>query len=341
MAVIAEQLPSSRLFQQWHVTRGAAPGGLDISGPSPFDTDAPALTVPPLDPDHSPHTWLFPAGAEEIEELRYSPGEEGVVVERLRQPFGPQYERVRTIPRHWWAGFESSSWGSEPPITEPILRYRLDGQTVYRGDDDTRVCVREDLYPLCDLLVPSEEALVSLRTVWETHDDLEWQREDGRTVINSPDSEIDADLGGVVPEPVSSAPGHLARFDWHRRTSAEDDLEPLTTFALYFDDGAPAVLSALQPPDRSTESPDLRGRGDTGTALFPGLVDDAVVPLSTHPFGHAPLLAPELDVAESRNGYTVYEPLAAEDLEPIAYVNLGENGDPVETGWLASASVRP
>jgi hypothetical protein len=265
-----------------------------------------------------------------------------VVVEELEQPDGDHFEHVRTVPRRWWAS-------RLPAGTKPLIRYRDSEETSYSISGSTRVCV-EERAPACHTTFPSEEVLVSLRTMWDHQYAFSWETGDRFLLDGS--VEIAPDFDGAIDESLSEGTGHVARVSWtvpdtmSRNSEEETEPDRVTTHAIYFDDGAPALLSTYQRPREDLARPGGSGEPEevSGVALFPYTGENGtrlLVPVSFHPSGQRILLVPDLEEVGGGSGYTVHEPLDAEEPPSVAYVLTDGDGQPVETVWLRLDDVRP
>ncbi|GAB3711319.1 hypothetical protein [Nocardiopsis oceani] len=328
----------AQTWAEWSDRDG--PGETAVGETFPLDPDAAVLPVSPIG-SASDKVWLFPEGAEEIGEIRHSEAD-GLVEEDLERIEGDHFDRVRTVPGdQWWAR-------AMPAGVTPLIRYRLGSETVYSVGGEARVCVDEPRRS-CHTTFPSEEALVSLRTMWDHQNDFSWGGDDRFELDESVD--IGPDLHGVLDAPVGEGAGHAARIRWegpHTEDEAPQTL--LETYAVYFDDGTPALLSALRRPEaESLPAPEEAEvpEGITGIALFPhpdesgtaGSGSTAWIPIALHPSGEQHLVAPALAEAGGDSGHTVYDPL--DDDLPVAYTSLNEEGRPLESGWLSDGEVRP
>ncbi|MBR8741419.1 hypothetical protein [Nocardiopsis sp. MG754419] len=311
----------------------------DVRGPFPFDQNVAAVRVRPVKEGHFDNVWLFPEGAADIEEIRYADG--GVVTEELEQPEGDHFEHVRSVPRKWWARRES-------PGTRPLIRYRDGARNVYSVDEIARVCVGEWDRD-CHTTLPTEETLVSLRPMWDSQYRSGWRSSDEFLLDDS--LEIAPDLAGALDEPLSGGTGHVARISWTGPETEDGDgdgvPEQLITYAVYFDDGSPALLSAYRGPEKNPVTRSAQAgppEGVDGITLFPYTSDEdspLLVPVFFHPSGQRILLAPDVEEAGGGSGYTVYEPLDAEVPPSVAYVLTEGDGQPLATGWLDNGDLRP
>ncbi|GAB3716362.1 hypothetical protein [Nocardiopsis oceani] len=300
--------------------------GYNVRGPEEIDPNVPSVLVAE-NLDHNT-SWLLPEGATGVETLSFDEDEGTVVTEDTDQRHGKGFERVHSP--------------QDKRAENPVLRYQYRGQTTYRSENNVRVCVEEPTQG-CRTTFPTEESLVSLnsalgRVNFPAYDN-------GPSIHLDPEVRFDGEFGGLVDEPLGDA-GGVVWFSWvspHYRE--EDKDEELSAHAVYFDNGAPAVQGVAVDRD------ELNARGSLpdddavdGVAMFrdlatdPDAETDPVVPVAFHPNTRPPVMAPELDVAESGDGFTIYEPVsvpeADEDPARSAYVFTDADGEPLWTGWV-------
>lgn len=289
--------------------------------------------------------FLFPAGVENIGELRYSEEEEDVVEEELAVPDDADADRVRWIgDRDWWGSNRSAG-------IDPVIRYELDGETVYRTARNHRACVGEG-ESFCPIEFPSEEVLFSLRTVWEEHHEFDPFRGDELDLNDS--ITIDGSFDGLFTEDTTTSHGGVARMRLEKGESETEtkNTEEITAYAIYYENGYPATLSAYQeiPPQQGARF----GAGDglerfTTVAVFgdPAMMTstesqlDPLVPVAFHPSGEPPLAALRTETETENKEFTIYGPIDPDDWSPMAFTHLDEDGGPVATQWLGHTSLSP
>jgi hypothetical protein len=311
-------------------------------GPRTVPVDIPTVSLAVI--EHGVyHGYLFPAGAQNVKELRYSEAAKGLVEEDidLRYNRSDHSDREVGSGRVWWIDYDW--WGANAAfIAGPIIRYELGLETVYRISRDQRVCIGRRTGSCVKTHFPSEGVLVSLGTVWGQHD-VDLSGED--TMSLNDDIRIDGTLGGLFPEGTTTSTGGVAILNDVENSGTHRSER--SAYAIYFEDGYPAVLSAHQ----SVDEREVRGRFEkpfAAAALFGNpatwwtMVEvEASVPIAFHLSGIPPLVAPGLETVIQEKNFTIYQPVEPKDWRQTTFTHLEEDGRPVVTQWLVDNVIRP
>jgi len=317
---------------------GDAGTEMRTEGPRTVPVDIPTVSLAVI--EHGAYGgYLFPAGAENVKELHYSEAAKGLVEEDidLRYDRSDHPDREVGSGRVWWT--DDDWWGADAAfVAGPIIRYELGPETVYRISRDQRVCIGRRAGSCVKTHFPAEGVLVSLGTVWGQHD-VDLSGED--TMSLNDGIRIDGTLGGLFPEGTTTSTGGVAILnDVH---SGGDR----TAYAIYFEDGYPAVLSAHQ----SVDEREVRGRFEkpfAAAALFGNPATwwsmtevEASVPIAFHRSGIPPLVAPGLETVIQERDFTIYQPVEPKDWRQTTFTHLEEGSRPVATQWLVDNVIRP
>jgi hypothetical protein len=347
-AIIAEPGGADATVQITSVTQtdraelGEVGSEMRTDGPRTVPVDIPTVSLAVI--EHGAYgAYLFPAGSENVKELHYSEAAKGLVEEDidLRYDRSDHPDREVGSGRVWWTDYDW--WGANAAfVAGPIIRYDLGLETVYRISRDQRVCIGSRTGSCVKTYFPSEGVLVSLGTVWGQHE-FDLNGED--TMSLNDDIKIDGTLGGLFPEGTTTSTGGVAILNDVEYSGS--DRSDRTAYAIYFEDGYPAVLSAYQSVDERV----VRSRFEkpfVAAALFGNPATwwkmtevEASVPVAFHLSGIPALVAPRLETVTQEHDFTIYQPVDPEDWRQTTFTHLEEDGRPVATQWLVDNVIRP